>query len=959
MDIDKLFDGFEGQEVAGLADQPSAPPAKRREPSGGREEPPTTKKKPPPTTKKKQEAFAVRVTETLKATTKNGRSMQSFSVLPADYVAPAVEDKPPAKTYPFELDPFQEAATKFIEQDESVLVAAHTSAGKTVVAEYAIAKSFRDNQRVIYTSPIKALSNQKFRDLQAEFDDVGLMTGDVSINPQAKCLVMTTEILRSMLYRGSELCREVKWVIFDEIHYMRDKERGVVWEESIVLLPHSVRLVFLSATIPNAAQFASWIATIHRQPTHVVYTDYRPTPLVHYAFARDGLHLVVDEESKFRANNFDTAVAKVAATSSSNNANDKSSLTSILSHVRAAELQPCIVFAFSKAKCEKNLQQLKEAQYNSDEEAGLVRQIYAAAMTSLSEEDRKLPQVASLVSILERGVGIHHGGLLPLVKEVVEILFQEGLIKVLFATETFAIGINMPAKSVVFTELRKFDGSDFRLLSPSEYIQMSGRAGRRGKDDRGTVILMLEADDDPPKTRDMLLGNAEPLNSSYHVTYNMLLNLLRVQGADPEHLVRSSFRQFQQAATAPALDAEALELQTRADEIAVEDAESTAALAALKDELEKKRRELAAKFYTPSVVLPWLQPGRLVEIDDGWAIAAATSQKPPALHVVKSAGQLGAVPLSAVRRISAVRVFAPPDLQHKSEARAAAAKALAEVFRRFPPEADSLPLLDDAQDLKLQGDELAKLKAQIGELERAAEKIVVGQGALPAFRQKSALAAKAREKRKKAKDARNMVLKDEVRRMRRVLRRLEHVAPDGVIALKGRAACELNTADELVSAQLLLGGAFQDLEPADIAALLSCLVFAERKSDESDKKKAPALRPRLAAAHALLLEAARAVCRAKRESNVDMDETEYLDSFNADMMPLVFEWANGAKFVDLTKLTDAYEGTVVRVIRRLDELLRQLASAAHAIGNFDLKAKFEQASASIKRDIVFAASLYL
>ena len=179
-----------------------------------------------------------------------------------------------------------------------MLVSAHTSAGKTVCAEYAIAKSLRDGQRVIYTSPSKALSNQKFRDLQEEFQDVGLMTGDITINPSAKCLVMTTEILRSMLYRGSEVMREVKWVVYDEIHYMRDKERGVVWEESIILLPHSVRFVFLSATIPNSVQFASWIAVTHRQPCHVVYTDYRPTPLVHYVFAAggEGLHLVVDEK---------------------------------------------------------------------------------------------------------------------------------------------------------------------------------------------------------------------------------------------------------------------------------------------------------------------------------------------------------------------------------------------------------------------------------------------------------------------------------------------------------------------------------------------------------------------------------------------------------------------------------------------------------------------------------------
>jgi ATP-dependent RNA helicase DOB1 len=210
------------------------------------------------------------------------------------------EGRTPARSYKFELDPFQKAAVACIERDESVLVSAHTSAGKTVCAEYAIATSLREKQRVLYTSPIKALSNQKYRELKEDFGDVGLMTGDVTIDVDASCLVMTTEILRSMLYRGSEVMREVKWVIFDEVHYMRDKERGVVWEEVMILLPHEVRYVFLSATIPNALEFAQWIAQLHSQPCHVVYTGYRPTPLMHYIFPAggDGIYNVVDEKAK-------------------------------------------------------------------------------------------------------------------------------------------------------------------------------------------------------------------------------------------------------------------------------------------------------------------------------------------------------------------------------------------------------------------------------------------------------------------------------------------------------------------------------------------------------------------------------------------------------------------------------------------------------------------------------------
>jgi ATP-dependent RNA helicase DOB1 len=231
-----------------------------------------------------------------------------------DYI-PISEHKSenPARVYPFTLDPFQAVSIASIERNESVLVSAHTSAGKTVVAEYAIAQSLLAKQRVIYTSPIKALSNQKYRELLTSFGDVGLMTGDVTINPEASCLVMTTEILRSMLYRGSEVMREVAWVIFDEIHYMRDKERGVVWEETIILLPDKVHYVFLSATIPNAMQFAEWICKTHEQPCHVVYTNFRPTPLQHYLFPAGGtgLNLVVDEKGVFREENFQKAMGSL------------------------------------------------------------------------------------------------------------------------------------------------------------------------------------------------------------------------------------------------------------------------------------------------------------------------------------------------------------------------------------------------------------------------------------------------------------------------------------------------------------------------------------------------------------------------------------------------------------------------------------------------------------------------
>lgn len=482
----------------------------------------------------------------------------------------------PAKTWPFTLDPFQQVSISSIQREESVLISAHTSAGKTVVAEYAIAQSLKNNQRVIYTSPIKALSNQKYREFAAEFGDVGLMTGDVTINPTATCLVMTTEILRSMLYRGSEIMREVAWVVFDEIHYMRDATRGVVWEETIILLPDKVRYVFLSATIPNAMQFAEWITKMHNQPCHVVYTDFRPTPLQHYFFpaGAEGIHLIVDEKGTFREENFQKAMSSIAEKKGDDPANamakrkgkgkDKklnkggtkgpTDIYKIVRMIMLKNYNPVIVFSFSKRECEASALQMITLAFNDDSEKELVTKVFSSAIEMLSEEDRELPQIKNILPLLRRGIGVHHSGLLPILKETIEILFQEGLIKVLFATETFSIGLNMPAKTVVFTNVRKFDGVTQRWVTPSEFVQMSGRAGRRGLDERGIVIMMVGEEMDPAVAKEIVRGEQDRLNSAFHLGYNMILNLMRVEGISPEFMLERSFYQFQNTAGVAGLE---------------------------------------------------------------------------------------------------------------------------------------------------------------------------------------------------------------------------------------------------------------------------------------------------------------------------------------------------------------------------------------------------------------------
>ena len=597
--------------------------------------------------------------------------------LPPDYnYVPISEHKAPdnpARTWPFMLDPFQKVSIASIERGESVLVSAHTSAGKTVVAEYAIAQSLKNNQRVIYTSPIKALSNQKYREFAAEFGDVGLMTGDVTINPTATCLVMTTEILRSMLYRGSEIMREVAWVVFDEIHYMRDKARGVVWEETIILLPDKVRYVFLSATIPNAMQFAEWITKTHGQPCHVVYTDFRPTPLQHYFFPQgaDGIHLVVDEKGVFREDNFNKAMTTIADKHGDDPADpmakrkgrgkDKklnkggtkgpSDIYKIVKMIMVKNFNPVIVFSFSKNMCESYALQMSNLSFNEDSEKAMVDKVFSNALEMLSEEDKQLPQIQNILPLLKRGIGIHHSGLLPILKETIEILFQEGLIKVLFATETFSIGLNMPAKTVVFTSVRKFDGVSLRWVSPSEFVQMSGRAGRRGLDDRGMVIMMIDEKMEPAVAKEIVRGEQDNLNSAFYLGYNMILNLMRVEGISPEFMLERCFYQFQNTASVSGLEkgkssgiytteiplnnnVELHELEAQKSSIEIADEGTIREYYDLRQQLGIYTKDMRDVITHPNYCLQFMQSGRLVKIkykdyDFGWgAVVNFTPRKP-------------------------------------------------------------------------------------------------------------------------------------------------------------------------------------------------------------------------------------------------------------------------------------------------------------------------------------------
>lgn len=953
-----------------------------------------------------------------------------------EYVALSKHVPPevPAKTYPFTLDPFQQTAISSIQRGESVLVSAHTSAGKTVVAEYAIAQCLKNEQRVVYTSPIKALSNQKYRELKKEFGDVGLMTGDVTIDPNSSCLVMTTEILRSMLYRGSEIMREVAWVIFDEIHYMRDSERGVVWEETIILLPRKVRYVFLSATIPNAFQFASWIAKIHAQPCHIVYTDFRPTPLQHYLFPAggDGIHLVVDEKSNFLEGNFQKAMGALSdsrgedpASADSGKGRQKgqtkkggqkgpSDIFKIVKMIMIKNSNPVIVFAFSKKECEALALQMSKLEFNTEDEKNMVSHVFNSAIGALSEEDRLLPQIQQILPLLRRGIGIHHGGLLPILKEIIELLFQEGLVKVLFATETFSIGLNMPAKTVVFTAVRKWDGKEFRNLTSGEFIQMSGRAGRRGLDDRGIVIMMFDEKLEPSAAKTMVKGEADRLNSAFHLGYNMILNLMRVEGISPEYMLERCFFQFQSADSVPQLEEDLEEAKEKAKAIEVPREEETNTYFNLHKQLDSLNREFKEITTHPDYSKPFLQPGRLVKVqhdgvDFGWCCVVNYQKKQfkPSekedsehnqyiveclMHVARGGvapsmrdinrgadtlvnsglhpvdlnepGEMVVVPvlLSTIQVISGLRLKLPKELRSK-DSRSQVKLRLRETFNRFPStgkNAKGIPLLDPVKDMNINDDSFKSLLGKIAILEGELAKMAIhGSKELPtlykAYKEKEEANEKVNEIEKRLKEAHSVLQLDELNCRKRVLRRLGFANKDDIVEKKGRVACEISTGDELLLTEMIFNGVFNELSEEQCAALLSCFVFNE-KSNQQIK-----LKDDLAEPLRVMKEAASRIAKVSIESRLPVNEEEYISSFRVELMDAVLQWCKGAKFAEICKLTDIFEGSIIRAFRRLQELIRQMSQAAKAIGNKELEAKFDGALNKLERQgsIIFSPSLYL
>ena len=486
----------------------------------------------------------------------------------------------------FDLDPFQIAGCHALEAGRSVLVAAPTGAGKTIVGEFAVHLAMQEpGEKAFYTTPMKALSNQKFRELQDVYgeSEVGLLTGDTNINGSARIVVMTTEVLRNMLYADSPALRGLRYVVMDEVHYLADRFRGAVWEEVIIHLPPQVRLVSLSATVSNAEEFGDWLDTV-RGDTEVIVSETRPVPLEQHVLVRGDLLPLFDDRAGIATAQVNQELMRIrsfkGATFENNrrvqefrssggyeaakrrphkggrrpvrSANvqriERIDRPEVVELLGRANLLPAIFFIFSRAGCDGAVQQVRRSgvRLTSREERDEIRQIVDERTRTMQDEDLAVLGFWEWSENLERGVAAHHAGLLPAFKEIVEELFQRKLVKAVFATETLALGINMPARTVVLEKLEKFNGEARVAITAGEYTQLTGRAGRRGIDVEGHAVIQWTEGLDPQAVAALASRRTYPLNSSFRPTYNMAVNLIDQFGRPrAREILESSFAQFQ------------------------------------------------------------------------------------------------------------------------------------------------------------------------------------------------------------------------------------------------------------------------------------------------------------------------------------------------------------------------------------------------------------------------------
>jgi superfamily II RNA helicase len=858
--------------------------------------------------------------------------------------------------FPFPLDGFQLQAVDALNAGKSVVVCAPTGSGKTLIGEYAIHRALRQGRRVFYTTPLKALSNQKYRDFRAEFgeENVGLLTGDISINREAPVVVMTTEIFRNMLYgtRIGEVGTSmmgVEAVVLDECHYMNDKQRGTVWEESIIYCPPHIQLVALSATVANSKQLTDWINAVHGS-TELIYSDFRPVPLeFHFVNPKGIVPLLDPHTAKLNPK------LKAHRPTGNRKSEDVPSIGFVVSRLAEREMLPAIYFIFSRRGCDKAVAEMATLQ--------LVNPAESAQLKIRIDEfiDRNPEAVrAGQVEPLYKGIAAHHAGILPAWKVLVEELFGLGLIKVVFATETLAAGINMPARTTVISSLSKRTDQGHRLLTASEFLQMAGRAGRRGKDVVGYVVSTQTRFEGAKEASDFATSAPDPLVSQFTPTYGMVLNLLQTHTLEEaRELVERSFGHFTKTLhllpQQQGIGDIKQELATLQESLGKIDANVLADYETSHSQLKLDQNQLKnLQLYTEQIQaaqvgkqLPTAFPGTILSLK-GKHVPVATPL--PAVLVTKIAGSGYKPALVCLGQDNKWYVVNHQDVVavHKHWSEYGGKQRVPQVVSLLPP-AD-MPLkpgqvrkgmsltAEIAQSIPaVEPPATAELTAQVkivAELKTKLENHPVWEWGNPAtllkrYRRQAVL----EEEIKDLQDTLQTQLDrhwQEFLNLIEVLRQVNGL--QGVLPTRiGEAAAAIRGDNELWIALALMSGYLDGLDPHHLAAVICALVSETPRSDSwTNYEPADEVVMTLSA----LRGSRRQLFQIQRRYQVALPVwMEY------ELVGIVEKWALELTWTELCSNTNLDEGDIVRMLRRTVDLLSQIPYVPHASDSLQANAR--------------------
>ncbi len=905
---------------------------------------------------------------------------------PRGPVAPGPAFEQFARGYGFPLDDYQREACAYVERGSGVLVAAPTGAGKTIVGEFAVFQALSQHKKCFYTTPIKALSNQKYHDLVARHGEqnVGLLTGDSSLNGEAPVVVMTTEVLRNMIYAGSRTLDNLGYVVMDEVHYLADRFRGAVWEEVIIGLAESVSLIALSATVSNAEEFGDWLAEV-RGEMAIVVSERRPVPLFQHVQAgrrvydlfepgtdtvNPELTRLAKEEAKYvrddsRRQRGRRLRDRIDANRGKHDGRPPSLIPrrdSVVERLDREALLPAIYFIFSRAGCDQAVGQLMHSglRLTTPAEHRQLDEIAERHTASLSADDLQALDYATFKAALNRGIAAHHAGLLPAFKECVEEAFVKGLVKVVFATETLALGINMPARSVVLEKLTKFNGETHADITPGEYTQLTGRAGRRGIDVEGHAVVLWQRNFDPRQVAGLASRRTYPLRSSFSPTYNMAVNLVGTVGRERARtLLEQSFAQYQSDRGVVGLARQVARNTEKAAEYWANaacdlgDFEHYASLRAeigrLEAEASKGRK--ADRREEVVGVLAGLSVGDIVDIPagrhQGWAVVVdpglGNPKEGPKPLLMTEDRQLKKLTVQDFPQTPLVagRMRVP---KHFNPRQPSDRRNLAAAFRSKLAELAAAPAASANKPMD------ADVAARVAELRD--ELHAHPCHACPDREEYARWAAQAlRLERESAQlraasQKRTNTIATRFDRLCTVLEALGYLTEGGqevtdAGGLLARLYCEL----DLVAAECIRGGLFDDLSAPELAAVASSLIYESRGGDQRRPARMPNRSSEIA--QTAVRHAWRDVGLMERDQRLERGR-----DLDIGFAEAVFAWASGDPLADVLYRSDLTAGDFVRWTRQVIDLLGQMADAAGAV---PLRQTCRQAIDGLRRGVVAAA----